>query len=103
MEGSRGSGEDVEVVQTSRGAGGKQVAPWRAQARRRHLPACLAGKKQLAGAGQHSAGPPGGPAGGLGGLRQVSSSLSLFFLFFYLFLFVWRKMSPFLTNMLFLK
>ena len=71
------------------GVGGKQVAPWRAQARRRHRPASLAGKKQLAGAGQHSARPPGGPAGGLGGLRQVSSSLSLFlsvFLFILLFL-----------------
>ena len=33
---------------------------------RRHLlPACLAGKKQLAGTGQHNAGPPGGLGGGL--------------------------------------
>ena len=71
---SRASVRDVEA---SRGAGGKQVAPWRAQARRRHLPACLVGKKQLAGAGQHSAGPPGGPAGELARLRLVSFSLSL--------------------------
>ena len=65
------------------GSGGKQVTPWRARARRRHLPACLAGKKQLAGAGQHSAGPPGGPAGELAGLRLVN--FSLFLCFSYLF------------------
>ena len=70
----------------SRGAGGKQVAPWRAQARRRHLPACLAGKKQLAGAGQHSARPLGGPAGGFGGLHPVTSSLSLSFCFLFILL-----------------
>ena len=70
------------------GVGGKQVTPWRAQACRRHLPACLAGKKQLAGAGQHSAGPPGGPAGELAGLRQVSFSLSLFLFFLFILLFL---------------
>ena len=78
---SRGFGVQRGGIQASRGAGGKQVAPWRAQARRRHLPVCLAGKKQLAGARQHSAGPPSGPAGELAGLRQVSFSLFFFSVF----------------------
>ena len=65
----------MEVDQASRGPSGKQVPPWRARARRRHLPACLAGTKQLAGTGQHSAGPPGGPAGGF---ARLVSFLSLF-------------------------
>ena len=83
MEGSRGSGEDVEVVQTSRGAGGKQVAPWRARARRRHLSACSGETKQLAGTGQHSAGPASGLPGRI-------PSLSLFsFVFFYFSVTVW--------------
>ena len=53
----RGRGGNVELTHVSRGAGGKQVAPWRARARRRHLCACLARTKQLAGMGQHNAGP----------------------------------------------
>ena len=53
----RGRSVDVEITQVSRGAGGKQVASWRARARRRHLCACLARTKQLAGMGQHSVGP----------------------------------------------
>ena len=53
----RGRGGDVEIIQVSRGVGGKQVASWRARALRRHLCACLVRKKQLAGMGQHSAGP----------------------------------------------
>ena len=85
---SRGFGVQCGGVQASRGVGGKQVAPWRARARRRHLRACLAGKKQLAGTGQHSARPPGGPAGGLGGLRQVSSFLSPFSVFLFILLFL---------------
>ena len=63
----------------STGEGGKQVAPWRARARRRHLPACSGESRQLTGAGQHSAGPPGGLPG------KFSAFCS--FLFFYLFLF----------------
>ena len=54
---SAGSDGNVKPAQVSTGAGGKQVAPWRARARRRHLCACLARTKQLAGMGQHSAGP----------------------------------------------
>ena len=56
-------GRIVEVVQLVHGRGGKQVAPWRARARRRHLSACSGESKQLTGAGQHSAGPPGGLPG----------------------------------------
>ena len=41
----RGRGGDVEIIQVSRGVGGKQVASWRARARRRHLCACLARTK----------------------------------------------------------
>ena len=47
----------------STGEGGKQVAWWRARARRRHLSACSGESRQLTGAGQHSAGPPGGLPG----------------------------------------
>ena len=50
-------------VQRIHGRGGKQVAPWRARARRRHLSACSGESRQLTGAGQHSAGPPGGLPG----------------------------------------
>ena len=44
-------GRDVEVVQLVHGRGGKQVAPWRARARRRHLSACSGESKQLTGHG----------------------------------------------------
>src|SRR4051812_28729754 len=71
-----GRGHDVEDVQRVGRRSGEQVTPWRARARRRHHPACLAGTKQLAGSGQHSAGPPGGPAGGSG---QVSPFLIFVF------------------------
>ena len=56
---SRGSGASREVGQLIRGEGGKQVARWRARARRRHLSACSGESRQLTCAGQHSAGPPG--------------------------------------------
>ena len=72
-------GRDVEVVQLVHGRSGKQVAPWRARARRRHLSACSGGRKQLTGAGQHSAGPASGLPGKI-------LSLSLFCFVFPIFL-----------------
>ena len=63
----------------SSGTGGKQVAPWRAHARRRHLSACSGKRKQLTGAGQHSAGPASGLPGKI-------LSLSLFCFVFPIFL-----------------
>ena len=63
----------------SSGAGGKQVAPWRARARWRHLSACSGKRKQLTGAGQHSAGPASGLPGKI-------LSLSLFCFVFPIFL-----------------
>ena len=72
MEVSRARGRDMEVVQLVHGRSGKQVAPWRARARQRHLSACSGGRKQLTGAGQHSA----GPASGLPG--KILSLLSVF-------------------------
>ena len=59
--GARGASR--EVGQLIRGGGGKLLAPWRAHARRRHLSACSGESRQLTGAGQHSAGPPGGLPG----------------------------------------
>ena len=44
-------GGSWRVVQLVHGLGGKQVAPWRARARRRHLGACSGGSKQLTGHG----------------------------------------------------
>ena len=73
--GARGASR--EVGQLIRGEGGKLLAPWRAHARRRQLSACSGESKQLAGAGQHSAGPPGGLPGEF-----------LCLLFFFLFLFI---------------
>ena len=58
----------------SSGVGGKQVAPWRARAHRRHLSACSGERKQLTGAGQHSA----GPASGLPGKIPFSFLFSVF-------------------------
>ena len=82
----RGRGGDVDLAQVSRGAGGKQVAPWRAHARRRHLCACLARTKQLAGMGQHSAGPLEelGQAGKSGKWLGFSLFLNFCPVFFYL-------------------
>ena len=51
---------------------------WRARARHAHLPACSGEGKQLAGTGQHSAGPAG--------LGRTGKS-SPFFIFCFLFLF----------------
>ena len=76
----RGQGGNVEITQVSRGVGGKQVALWRARAGRRQLCACLAGTKQLARMGQHSARPPGGLGGGL----RPGKSLSHLFLFYFI-------------------
>ena len=75
-EGPRGA----SVRQASR-----EVA-WRPRARRR-APLCLPGeRKQVAGTGQHSAGPASGLPGGLAGLPGKSLSLLLnlvsVFLFF---------------------
>ena len=61
----------------STGEGGKQVAPWRARARRRHLSACSGESRQLTGAGQHSAGPPGGLPG-----KSFCFLFSLLFIYF---------------------
>ena len=54
---------------------------WRARARHAHLPACSGKGKQLAGTGQHSA----GPAGLASGLRWRQVSFFLFLLFSVLF------------------
>ena len=78
----RGRGGDVEPMQCPGARRGKLLAPWRARARRRQLSACLAGTKQLAGMGQHSAGPPGGPADGLRPGKFSPSLLISVFLFF---------------------
>src|SRR4051812_32530227 len=77
----RGRGGDVELDQRPGARSGKLLAPWRARARRRQLSACLAGTKQLAGLGQHSAGPPGGPAGGSGPVSFFSDFISFFYFF----------------------
>ena len=44
-------GASWRVVQLVHGRGGKQVAPWRAGARRRHLSACSGESRQLTGYG----------------------------------------------------
>ena len=64
------------------------LVAWRPRARRR-APLCLPGeRKQVAGTGQHSAGPASGLAG-LPGERQVSSP-SLLFLFFFCSVSLWH-------------
>ena len=90
--GSRESEREARVswrLQAHRG-GRQPGRRWRTAARAadRQLPACSGRRKQVAGTGQHSA----GPASGLpGGLRQVSgqvvSFLSVFY-FNYCFLFL---------------
>ena len=60
---SRGSGRVEGGRPAHPRRGGKLLAPWRAHARRRHLSACSGESRQLTGAGQHSAGPPGGLPG----------------------------------------
>ena len=53
---------------------------WRARARHAHLPACSGKGKQLAGTGQHSAGPASGLPGKWPG-KTLSLSLSVLILF----------------------
>ena len=55
---------------------------WRARARHAHLPACSGEGKQLAGTGQHSAGPAG-----LGRTGRSPGKLLPLFIFCFLFLF----------------
>ena len=74
----------MKPAQVSTGAGGKQVVPWRACAHRLHLCACLVRTKQLAGMGQHSAGPArwAGQVSVLG-RRSLSLSSKLFSVFYF--------------------
>ena len=72
---SRGSGRVEGGRPAHPRRGGKLLAPWRAHARRRHLSACSGESRQLTGAGQHSAGPPGGLPG------KSSAFCSFLFLF----------------------
>ena len=76
---SRGSGR-VEEGRPARPRRGRQAAGAVASSRSpRHLSACSGESKQLAGAGQHSAGPPGG----LPGKFSAFCSLFSFYLFLY--------------------
>ena len=83
-ESGRRRGEDARRRGGQATQAGSLVA-WRPRARRR-APLCVPGeRKQVAGTGQHSA----GPASGLpGGLRQVSGQVVCSFFYFFFVLFV---------------
>ena len=60
---------------------------WRARARHAHLPACSGEGKQLAGTGQHSAGPAG-----LGRTGRSSGKLLPLFIFCFLFYLIYLQL-----------